>query len=186
MATAINGGLSSYCMRSMKARIGNRVVEIDRARVQGGAMNAGHRGRGRIGGGAAVVSSDMIPCTDHVATRSRVGNPAPAPSRYRSKLEADFALYLIWQCRSGSIAAWWYEPVSLKLPGPRNRYTPDFLVLAGDGLTFYEVKGWSPSYDRSIVKLKTAAGLTPWATFILVTRDKMGWHEKRIQAVGGG
>ena len=99
---------------------------------------------------------------------------------YASKTEAAYAQYLDALVHGGEISNWWYAPVSFRLPGKRNRYTPDFLTLCGRGLTFIEVKGWSPSYDRSIVKLKTAAGLTPWADFQLVKRIKGNWEHHVI------
>ncbi|HMF85887.1 MAG TPA: hypothetical protein VK598_06005 [Nitrospiraceae bacterium] len=84
------------------------------------------------------------------------------------------------QVVGGEIARWWFEPLNLRLPGKKNFYKPDFLVLAGDGLTFYEVKGRNPSDDRSLVKIKTAAGITPWAKFVLVKRVDGTWDERTI------
>ena len=102
-------------------------------------------------------------------------------SPYKSKLENAWANYLqgLWALKA--ITSWWYEPLNLRLPGGRNFYKPDFLVLSETGLTFYEVKGRNLSDDRSLVKMKTAAGLTPWAKFILVKRIRGNWEERVIQ-----
>lgn len=100
-------------------------------------------------------------------------------SVYRSKLEAAWANYLHLQCKGGEIANWWYEPISFRLPG-KLRFTPDFLVLAGDGLTFYEVKGWSRNRRDGITRLKMAAGLFPFFNWKLVTRSNGGWDEEYL------
>ena len=58
------------------------------------------------------------------------------PPKYKSKLEADFALILEARKRSGKIHDWRYEPVSLKI-GNKARYTPDFMVIGDNGeITF--------------------------------------------------
>lgn len=111
----------------------------------------------------------------------RVIASAPSPTKpFRSKLEKSWSNSLEMAKLAGEIANFWYEPLNLRLPGKRNFYKPDFLVLAGDGLTFYEVKGRNKSDDRSLVKMKTAAGLTPWARFVLVKRQRGVWTEKVI------
>jgi hypothetical protein len=99
---------------------------------------------------------------------------------YRSKLELSWANYLQGLVRLGAISEFYYERVNIRLPGKKNWYKPDFLVLAGDGLTFYEVKGYNKSDDRSLVKMKTAAGLNPWARFVLVKRIRGNWEERTI------
>jgi len=107
-------------------------------------------------------------------------NLAPSPSKYRSKLEETFAYRLVLEKRTGIILDYWYEPANLRLPGEKNFYKPDFLVLTAGGLTFYEVKGRNMSDDASLVKIKTAAGLTPWAKFVLVKRINGQWDERMI------
>jgi hypothetical protein len=101
-------------------------------------------------------------------------------SPYRSKLEAAWANYLhgLWMLKT--INYYYYEPLNLRLPGGKNFYKPDFLVVAENGLTFYEIKGRNKSDDRSLVKIKTAAGITPWAKFVLVKRIGGQWEERII------
>ncbi len=103
-----------------------------------------------------------------------------ATNGYKSKLELSWANYLqgLWALKA--ILSWWYEPLNLRLPGKKNFYKPDFLVMSETGLTFYEVKGRNLSDERSLVKIKTAAGLTPWAKFVLVKRIRGSWEERVI------
>lgn len=106
--------------------------------------------------------------------------PRTASDQFKSKLERAWANYLNGLVQLGAITNFYYEPLNLRLPGKKNFYKPDFLVLAGDGLTFYEVKGRNLSDDRSLVKIKTAAGITPWAKFVLVKRIHGNWEERHI------
>lgn len=172
----------------MKVRIGSKIIEIDAARVQGGSPEPP--------AGASRAGPGLAPQRRARNSREPVANPAPAPPRYRSPLEADYAQYLELLRRGTEISTWQYEPLMLRLPGGI-RYTPDFLIIhywiergalfpEVPVIEFHEVKGWSKNRREGITKLKIAAGLIPWASFLLVTRDKTGWHEKRIQAGGGG
>jgi len=86
---------------------------------------------------------------------------------------------LVLEKRTGIIIDYWYEPMSFHLPG-KIRFTPDFLVLNGNGLTFYEVKGYSPNRRDGITRLKMAAALFPCFTWVLVTREKGAWNETPI------
>lgn len=113
-------------------------------------------------------------------------NPRLAPSPYKSKLEAAWAEHLKLKEHGKFITGWQYEPHNIRLPGKKNFYKPDFLeytegVIMGWGLVYYEVKGRNMSDDRSLVKMKTAAGLTPWAKFILVKRINGQWKETVIE-----
>ena len=111
------------------------------------------------------------------------GIPSPR-STYRSKLESAWAQKLTLEHAAGVIDWWGYELLNMRLPGQKNFYKPDFLVMAyvsgHTTLTFYEIKGRNKSDDRSLVKMKTAAGLTPWARFILVKRVHGAWEERVI------
>lgn len=80
-------------------------------------------------------------------------NPAPAPpSPYKSKWEANYAIYLDALKLAGEIVGWWYEPVRFRLPGMRNFYKADFLILRcnaiGKNIEIHEVKGWSRTGAR--------------------------------------
>ncbi len=149
----------------MRARIGSRIVEVNWPGVDGQGRNM-QPDRGVTVGAGRVDPGTRL-------------HGASAPARYRSKLERNYANYLTGLQLSGNIVAWWYEPISFRLLGPRNFYKPDFLVWDGSHLTVVEVKGWSRSNDRSLVKIKTAAGLCPWAKFSWVTWKK-GWDVREI------
>jgi len=139
-------------------------------RMGKGGVESGHKGR----------KLPSAPDLSHARPSTVEGTrKSPSPT-YRSKLESAWANHLDMQVVGGEIARWWFEPLNLRLPGKKNFYKPDFLVLAGDGLTFYEVKGRNPSDDRSLVKIKTAAGITPWAKFVLVKRVDGTWDERTI------
>jgi len=103
-----------------------------------------------------------------------------APSAYKSKLEAAYAQYLDALKAAGEIDGWQYEPVNFRLPGKKNFYKPDFVVWKGRTVAFYDTKGRNKSDDRSLVKIKTAAGLNPWARFYQVRRIKGLWEERGI------
>ena len=128
------------------------------------------------------VKAGVAPMVEQALRKDTVRGSNPLTgSPYRSKLEETFAYRLVLEKRTGIIANYWYEPLNLRLPGKKNFYKPDFLVLAGNGLTFYEIKGRNKSDDRSLVKIKTAAGITPWAKFVLVKRINGQWHETVIR-----
>ena len=100
---------------------------------------------------------------------------------FKTKLEHRYALHLEERRAIREILDWRYEFVSFRLPGPKNFYKPDFLLTLPDGsLQFIEVKGFHPNMRESQTKCKTAAGLTPWATFIWVTRQRGCWIEKKV------
>lgn len=126
---------------------------------------------------SSPVSSEKQGLRDGVGS-----NPAHSP--YKSKLEAAWANKLELEKRICLIDNYYYEPFNIRLPGTKNFYKPDFLVQVyvecGIKLTFYEVKGHNRSDDRSLVKMKTAAGLNPWATFILVKHVKGNWDERQV------
>lgn len=114
------------------------------------------------------------------ARESAGSSPAPAPL-YRSKLEAAWANYLDVRKAVKDIDGWKYEPMNFRLPGQKNFYKIDFSAWVGREVTLYEVKGRNKSDERSLVKIKTAAGLNPWAVFIQVKRSKGVWEERCIQ-----
>lgn len=77
--------------------------------------------------------------------------------------------------RTGVIAAWRYEKVTLKLADD-TRYTPDFWIVASDGqVRFEETKGfWR---DDAKVKIKVAAEQFPEFTFrsLIWNRQSQSW-----------
>jgi hypothetical protein len=76
-------------------------------------------------------------------------------SRFRSKLEADYANYLEALRLAGDILRWEYEPETFTL-AHRCKYTPDWKVWRGDALRprheWHATTGWTR--DDATVKLK--------------------------------
>lgn len=115
--------------------------------------------------------------------RSKSDGSNPSPSPYKSTLEQKFARQLEFDRLQGIIAGFHYEHFHLRLPGAKNFYKPDFFVWGkahADKPIFYEIKGWSRSNDRSLVKLKVAAAMNPWAKFIQVEWKRGTWVEREF------
>ena len=102
----------------------------------------------------------------------KYGTPAPNVSRgswkagwreigvvrkfYRSRWEANYALYLEWLRENGQIASWQHEPETFWFEdikrGVRS-YLPDFLVTENNGSqAYHEVKGWMDSRSKTTIK----------------------------------
>lgn len=117
------------------------------------------------------------------AVRRRMGAKAPVPhakavrrafhkAGEMNKTEAAYAAYLEILKRAGEIADYRFEAVKLRL-ADKTFYTPDFVVLAPDGvLEMHEVKGFWEEDAR--VKIKVAAAQFPFR-FVAITRDKGNW-----------
>ena len=87
----------------------------------------------------------------------------PRPSAM-NRWERDYALGLEAKKRAGQVRDYWYEGVTLKL-GPDLRYTPDFLVIAGDGeVQLHEIKGHRR--DDAMVKLRACLDKYPFRIFM--------------------
>lgn len=94
-----------------------------------------------------------------------------------NKTEKAFALLLEHRKRSGEIADWFYERLTLKL-GEDCRYTPDFLEVGIDGgLHLHETKGFMR--DDALVKLKTCATIFPFP-LTLWTLTRGAWTSRII------
>ena len=101
---------------------------------------------------------------------------------YESKLEMHYAMELERQRMLGVPIRWWPHPCKLRL-AKATTYTPDFLVndYQTGKLTFIEVKGsWrAPHQEDSRVKIKMAAEIHKWASFVAATpvkaKDGGGW-----------
>ncbi len=92
-----------------------------------------------------------------------------------NRTEAQYLTHLETLLHAGTVAAFYFEKVKLRL-AEKTYYTPDFLVVLPDGrIEFHEVKGfWR---DDARVKFKVAAEQFPWFRFVAVTRPKIGgWN----------
>ena len=106
---------------------------------------------------------------------------------YKSEAEAAWAGYgdVILQSELGQhTAVMLYEPMSFRLLG--ETYKPDFMHLLEDGrVVFVEVKGvfigakgkkiYMKSYRDARSKLRAAAEMHPWFTWIEARQEHGGW-----------
>ncbi len=99
-----------------------------------------------------------------------------------NKLEQAYAGRLVTMEAAGAVAAWWYEPMRIRIgcsaEGRDSFYTPDFMVqLPDETLELHEVKGrWM---EAARVRIRAAAMVYPF-TFFGVTRDRDGWKFERF------
>lgn len=100
------------------------------------------------------------------------------PSSDEEKLNQNERHYLEWL--KGSQPQWHgIQCITLKL-GYDCRYTPDFWALYADGLHAIDVKG-AHVWEDSLIKLRVAARLFPWITFIIAKRNGEIWEHKTIK-----
>lgn len=99
---------------------------------------------------------------------------AKGPMYFRSKWEANYALYLDWLVKQKQIKDWQYEAdtfffEAIKL-GTRS-YRPDFKIFNNDGTFHYEeIKGYMDS--RSATKLKRMKKYHPKVKVVLIERKQ--------------
>lgn len=93
---------------------------------------------------------------------------------YRSKWEANYAMYLQFLLENGQIKKWEHEPKTFwfeKIKRGCLSYLPDFRVTNNDGsLEYHEVKGWMD--DRSKTKLKRMAKYYPEVKILLIQKKQ--------------
>lgn len=116
--------------------------------------------------------------------KARVGGAQKVRDAFRpvhdSKLEASYELYLSALKYAGEIQAFWYHPLTLKLPGGV-RYTPDFMVWPNEGkVQIHECKGWSKNLRDGITRLKLASGLFSCWDWRLVKKNRGKWEVSAI------
>ncbi len=173
----------------MIARIMGKPVEIDPRRLRGDV--AGRPEGRRLP--MATDPADGRPGTDEATRLSGVTAERSTPSAlvyngqaYKSKTEIRFVQYLDTLVRAGLITSWQYEPFNIRLPGKKNFYKPDFFIVDEHQQsfsrrhTFIDTKGVNKSDDRSLVKIKTAAGLHQWAGFAQYRWTRGQWECRPI------
>lgn len=111
---------------------------------------------------------------------------------FRSRWEANYARHLQWLLSRDEIREWHYEPETFVFPGVTRgglTYTPDFLVIDGDGSrAFHEVKGWMD--DKSKAKLHRMAEFYPEVVVLVIGPEEYraialvsgllpGWEKER-------
>lgn len=92
------------------------------------------------------------------------------PVGQMNKTEAEYAAFLNLREKAGEIQWWKFEGLKLRL-ADKTFYTPDFAVMAADGvIECHEVKGhWQ---DDARVKIKVAASQYPFRFFAFKKRAK--------------
>jgi len=71
------------------------------------------------------------------------------------------------------------QKITLKLADD-TRLTPDFNYLDPTGrMVFVDVKGFQR--EDALIKMKVAARMFSWATFIIAKEIKNGWQEKEVK-----
>jgi hypothetical protein len=116
---------------------------------------------------------------DHWPTRVKVPDP-PQSEPLLNKLEAGFLELL----RRGPFLSIEAQSIKLRLGG-RTWYTPDFVATedVSGKIWAFEVKGFMR--DDAAVKLKVAASMYPWMTWVLVTKGQLGWRCCFVTKSGG-
>ena len=118
-----------------------------------------------------------------VAAPPVVEKTAPKKRRGMNRTETEYAEQIEARKQTGEVGWYAYEFITLKLADDC-RYTPDFCIVTVQGwIEFVEVKGPFVR-DDSLVKLRVAARLVPWAKFRLAQKaakkDGGGWTIKDI------
>lgn len=129
--------------------------------------------KARIMGRTVEVGDRKLSTTDNSIIR-------PGWPKETDKWNYAYAQFLELEKQAGRVLSWWFEPVSVWLPG-QVRYKPDFLIQYQDQfsrpLHFVEVKGWSRNLRDGITRYKIAAALFPCFTWSMVKRKGHGWEE---------
>jgi hypothetical protein len=100
------------------------------------------------------------------------------PTRDEAKLNKTELAFLYWLRASETHREITIQSLTFKL-GDDCRYTPDFTAIRDRRLYIYEIKGhWR---DDARVKIKTAARIYRWCTFIAAQKRKGGgWNFELI------
>ena len=118
--------------------------------------------------------------------KKKMGKPNTVPFRYveqqyKSKVEVRFAQLLAARKFACEILEWHYEPFNFRLPGEKNYYKPDWLIVSNEGLHIVDTKGWSQGDDRSLVKMKVVAGMYTWISFAQARWIKGEWVYREVK-----
>lgn len=128
--------------------------------------------KARIMGRTVEVGDRKLSTTDNSITR-------PGWPKETDKWNYAYAQFLELEKQSGRVLHWWYEPLSIWLPG-QVRYKPDFMIQrvgSRSMLELVEVKGWSRNLRDGITRYKIAAAVFPCFTWKMVKRKGHGWEE---------
>ena len=133
---------------------------------------------------ARTTMPNGVPLAEYERTATTKRSDAWGP--YKSKWEMLYAMDLEDAQRAGTVTAWLYEPMRLRLTDPSRdvngkairpiTYTPDFLVYrpSRSKLRLVEVKGRRRTKD--INRYKLARDKFPWFEFVMVSRKASRWE----------
>lgn len=142
-----------------------------------------------------AVAAELARANPHITITDKLARrplpPAPAPqqvkpearSRYRSKIEEQYAQILESRKAAGEIAGWRYEAVTLVIvegseaDRTRCRYTADFLVEHHEGpLELVEVKG---AHCMEAARIRFKCAVQQWGAFRWTWAQRVGgrWTE---------
>jgi hypothetical protein len=100
------------------------------------------------------------------------------PKPKMNGLESRYAALLENGMRAGSVLWWAFEGLSLRLADD-TRYTPDFAVMAADGvIECHETKGFMREAAR--VRLNVAAATYPFRFFLVRAGKSGAWQVDRV------
>lgn len=106
------------------------------------------------------------------------------PVYFRSKWEANYALYLDFMISRGTLKDWQYEAETFFFDGIKmgtNCYKPDFKVFLRNGsIEYHEVKGYMDS--RSATKLKRMKKYHPKVKVVLIEKKE---YTSLLKNMGG-
>lgn len=105
----------------------------------------------------------------------------------RSSWEANYARYLNFLLKQGSIEKWEYESETFEFVGIKKGtrfYTPDFKITENGGaISFHEVKGWMDK--KSLTKLKRMKKYYPNIPIVLIQKKEMTEIKKKVGKIIG-
>ena len=104
---------------------------------------------------------------------------------FRSKWEANYALYLEFLVKNKEIKSWGYEKKCFEFPVKRGItcYTPDFEIInKNDTIEYHEVKGWMDA--KSKTKIKRMKKYYPAETLIVIGEKEYKQLKKNARLFG--
>lgn len=104
---------------------------------------------------------------------------------FRSKWEANYALYLDFLVKNKTIKEWHYEAQTFffeKIKSGTKKYIPDFKVINNDGsIEFHEVKGYTVARDRT--KWRRMAKYFPEVKLVIIDKTFYNDLYKKLKTV---
>lgn len=134
----------------------------------------------------SVMMRERLKTPGGVYSRAKRGYRDDMPGIFfRSRWEANYARFLTFLVKNGSVARWEFEPDTFWFEAIRRgvrSYCPDFKVWSSDGsFQYHEVKGWMDK--KSATKLKRMKKYHPDVTVLLIGEKAYREVEKKLSGV---